>query len=234
LKIYAGVQERRIAGASLGKAQKSLEVVLALGSWLMVVWLFSQPGGFLYGASPHDTFRFVYVALPRWVFPLYAGLVTVASLVALKRCVWDRWKARTFVPWPQLGLVTLGLVTNNLPFFVLPLGALPLAIAVASTNHIINYFGFVWMFERHRTCAPRSVFDMPQRLAAKGDWKRYFALAYAYSALVVGVSVILPPDLGVALIYLSNLAHYIIDGLIWRRSTNASVRPFLYRLANRA
>ena len=96
-------------------------------------------------------------------------------------------------------------------------------VAIATIFHNIQYFGFVWMFERERTgimVEKRTGLQMPQRLVHMGAWKRWFGVALLYSLAICVFYLAAPKQVGLTLIYFLGFAHYIIDGHIWRGAHN--------------
>ena len=116
----------------------------------------------------------------------------------------------------------------------IPISAMPLAVAIATIYHNVQYFGFVWLFERSRSIELKQAgesLQVPQRLAFQKGWKSYFGIALAYSILVIAVYLVTPSFVGLTFIYFLGLSHYIIDGYIWRHDINRGMGPVIHRLA---
>jgi hypothetical protein len=73
--------------------------------------------------------------------------------------------------------------------------------------------------------------QLPQRLSYTRSWKMYFSIAAIYSFTIVAIYKLLPHQAGLALIYFLGIAHYIIDGYIWRKDVNKLLNPVIGRLA---
>jgi hypothetical protein len=132
--------------------------------------------------------------------------------------------------------MAVAIATFIVPYLFMDLHAMPLAVAIATIYHNVQYFGFVWMTERERTdemvkVVGASGLGLPQRLAQQASWVRYFGLALLYSVFVLGLYLVFPRPVGVALIYFVAFSHYIVDGYMWRRERNHLLVPVLSRLA---
>ncbi len=235
-KMYDFVQTRRTGDRTLAADRRSLDLFLGLGSFAIIVYVLTLPT-LEFSASDVEHYRFAYPHLPREAFWAYLALTIASGLWAIERCVISRLRRGVHVPWPQLGIVALTVTIHNAPFALLPGAALPLVIAAASVFHNLQYFGFVWLFERARSKELAELgteLALPQRLALRGAWRGYFGIAFGYAFAVGAATIALPRDLGALLIYASSLTHYIVDGVIWRRAWNGSMATTLAALAGPA
>lgn len=235
-KVYDAVQARRFQDPSIFVDRTSSNVLLALGSFSMLVWLFTHER-LEYRLSETDHYTIIHPVLPYVVFQVYVALMVVAALWTLERCVLARRRAGKHVPWPQLAIVATATLVSGLPFFVVPTSAIPLVIAIASLYHIVQYFGFVWLFERHRSAVlaedrAAPALAWPQRSALEGRWRTYFGAAFAYSAALLVIYFLDPQRIGLVLIYVSNVAHYLVDGVIWSGRRNRSIGPSVAHIAS--
>jgi len=129
-------------------------------------------------------------------------------------------------------MIIVALLTYVVPYLFIPLYAMPLAVAIGTIYHNIQYFGFIWMFERNRAKRfeeKNLPIQLPQKLVLKGSWGKFFGLSLIYSFAIVGFYLVAPFQLGLVLIYYVGFAHYIIDGLIWKKANNMDVELFLDR-----
>jgi hypothetical protein len=111
---------------------------------------------------------------------------------------------------------------------------MPVAVAIGTIFHNVQYFGFVWLFERHRCEELRAAnlpLHFPQRLVREKSWVKYFSISIVYSFAMVVFSVVTPHQMGMCLIYFLSVAHYVIDGYIWKRDHNRLLSPVLARIA---
>ncbi len=236
-KVYDAVQARRTGDASVFRDRRSSNVLLALGSFSMVVWLFTHPH-VEYRLSDTDHYTVIHPVLPDWVFHAYLVLMAFSAIWTVERCVLARRRAGKLIPWPQLAIIVTAMLVSGLPFFVVPASAIPLVIAIASLYHILQYFGFVWVFEGHRSAVlaeePGTSLAWPQRFALQGQWVRYFGAAMLYSSVLIAIYAIDPQRVGLVLIYVSNVAHYLVDGVIWSGRRNRSLGPSIAHIARLA
>jgi hypothetical protein len=232
-KVYDSIQVKRTGDSSLYSDRKSLDLFFLLASWLIVVWAFTHPE-IKYLLSADDFYMLVYPQIPMLLFYCYIGLTISAGIYALKRNIYDRWKSGKFIPWPQITLMTIAIATYIVPYAFIPIEAMPLAVAIGTIYHNIQYFGFVWLFERERSQELAKIslsLEIPQKLALLGSWKGYFSLSLLYSFVMVAVYLISPKSFGLVLIYYIAFAHYIIDGYIWKRQNNSFLKKFTEALA---
>lgn len=243
-RIYTRVQitrkEKREGGWSGGATRlahdtRFLEPFLMTGSFAMVVMLFARPS--LRWANGGNT----------WAEPIYPRLPALAPIVfyavvivlgaALLRDMILRAQRGEFVPWPQLLTAVLGVATNNVPFLFVPTDATLLVVTIASCFHIVQYVGFVWLFEQNRADAlPELAQRFPQRAAAERKPWAYWGAALGYSLLVlatlpISTALFGGPRVGIFFVTLSNVLHYIFDGFVWRRGVDASLGATLRRIA---
>ena len=232
-KVYDSVQARRTGDNTIFADRKAMNVFFGLAANAVRVWAFTHEK-VRYLLSQDEGYDLLHPVIPMNVYYLYMGATAAAGVWAAKRAVYDRWRAGRFIPWPQISLVIIAVLTYIVPYFFIPLEAMPLAMAIGTIYHNVQYFGFVWMFERHRSeelASTGAPLQLPQRLAFDGNWRKYFAIALAYSFLVIAVYLATPRSVGLTFIYFIGLAHYIIDGYIWRRDHNKLLGPVVARLA---
>lgn len=228
-RVYDAVQTKRTGDRTLLADRIPLDAFLALGSFAMVVWLFGEEH-LAWGNGGPDDFEPVYVAVPRWLFAVYVLATLVAAAATVMRTIVARHRAGKLVPWPQIAIATTAVLANNALFVVTPPRDTLLVVTVASSFHIVQYFGFVWLFERNRTPdLPDPA--LPQRLVLRGSALGFFGIALAYSAVLVGCAVLEPVVVGAFVITYSNVSHYLVDGVIWSGSWNPGVSPAVRRLA---
>lgn len=232
-KVYDAIQAKRTGDTTIFEDRKALNLFFGFAVNAVVVWAFTRKE-IRYLLSADEGFDFIHPQIPQNIYYLYLAFTAVVGVWALKRCVYDRVRLGKFIPWPQLILMVIAISTYIVPYFFIPLEAMPLAIAIATSYHNIQYFGFVWLFERYRaeelskTDLP---LQLPQRLALQGSWKSYFGLAFLYSAVVIVFYLVTPRYVGLTFIYFLAIAHYIVDGYIWRRDVNQLMAPVAGRIA---
>lgn len=232
-KVYDSVQARRTGDHTIFTDRKAMNLFFGLAANAVLVWAFTHVK-VRYLLSQDEGYDLIHPVIPMDVYHLYLGATAAAGVWAVKRSVYDRWRAGKFIPWPQLSLMAIAILTYIVPYFFIPLEAMPLAMAIGTIYHNVQYFGFVWMFERHRSAelsASGAELQLPQRLALEGAWRKYFTIALAYSFLVIAVYLATPRSVGLTFIYFIGIAHYIIDGYIWRRDNNKLLGPVVGRLA---
>lgn len=232
-KIYDAVQARRTGDMTIFADRKALNLFFGLAVFGVVVWAFTKPE-LTYFLLPEEKYRFVHPVVPWEIFRLYEAVTLAAGAWGFKRAVIDRARDGKFIPWPQLSLMALALATFIVPYLFLPIEAMPLAVAIATVFHNVQYFGFVWLYERNRTeDLPQyeALLGTPQRLAREGAWKHYFGYALAFSGAVIAIYVSLPHQAGAFVIYFLAVSHYIVDGYLWRRDRNRAMPRVVDRMA---
>ncbi len=235
-KVYDAIQARRTGDATIFEDRKALDLFFAFGANLVIVWAFTHKS-VRYLLSADEGYELVHPQIPLWLFHSLVAFAACVGIWGLKRAVWDRWRAGRMIPWPQISLMTVAIATYIVPYFFIPLEAMPLAVAIGTIFHNVQYFGFVWLFEKNRSREMGKLdlpLELPQRLAFQGGWKRYFGVALAYSFAVIGLYLVLPHSFGLTLIYFLGFAHYVIDGYIWRRDHNGLLGASLSRMAGAA
>jgi hypothetical protein len=232
-RLYDAVQVLRSGDTTLYDDRKPMDLFFGLAVMGIAVWACTR-GELTFYLSAEEKHRLIHPPVPWELFRLYLAVTLMAGTWAFKRVVIDRVRDRMFVPWPQISVMTLALGTLLIPFALLPLEAMPLAVAVAMVFHSVQYFGFVWMFERHRTQdLPRyeALLGTPQRLVREGAWRHYFGLGFAFSSLVVALYLSLPRQAGAFVVSLIAVSHYLVDGQLWRREHNSAVPRVIDRLS---
>jgi hypothetical protein len=114
---------------------------------------------------------------------------------------------------------------------------MPVALAISTIFHSVQYFGFVWLYERKRTeDLPRyeALLGVPQRFARAGHWKQFFSLGLIFSSAVSFLYASLPQQAGAFVIYFIAASHYLVDAYLWSRGTNTAMPRVIDRLAGLA
>jgi hypothetical protein len=230
-KIYDAVQARRTGDRSIFEDRKTLNLFFGLASFGVLVWVFTHKDvRFL--MSTDESYAFIHPVVSWRAYQLYLAVTAAAGVVGLKKAVYDRAKRGARVPWPQLALMTASLASFWGPYLLLPLDAIPLAMAIATIFHNVQYFGFVWLYERGRRGVPdRSTLGLSHRLAVSGRWKSFFGLGLVFSFAVIALYKLAPKELGTFVIYFIGVSHYLVDGSIWRGRDNRHLGPALARIA---
>jgi hypothetical protein len=233
-KIYDSIQAKRTGDTRIFIDRRWLNLFFGLGSFAVVVWAFTAPR-IDYLLSSEESYQLIYPPIPSSLFYAYCIITAAVGLIGLKFSVWDRWRRGAFIPWPQLSLMTVALLTYIVPYYFIPLTAMPLAVAIATMYHNVQYFAFVWLFQKYHAHELQSLglpLQTPLRLAFSGSWKKYFTVALAYSFLVVAFYKLVPNQVGLTFIYFLGLSHYVIDGYVWRRDVNSAIGGFTSYLAD--
>jgi hypothetical protein len=231
-KIYDAVQAKRERDPSIFADRELLSDFFGLASLGVVVWVFTHPNvHFL--MSTDENYEFVHPLVSPGVFRFYLALTATTGVLGLKRAIYDRARKGLPLPWPQLALMMSALASFWGPYAFLPLDAMPLAMAIATIFHNLQYFAFVWLYERARSpdLAREDGLALPQRLVSEGRWKAYFALALVFSAVVITAYGIIPRRFGTFVIYFIGVSHYLVDGAIWRARSNRHLGPALARIS---
>jgi hypothetical protein len=229
-KIYDAVQAKRTGDRSIFEDRKTLNLFFGLASFSVLIWVFTH-SDVRFLMSTDESYRFVHPVVSWRAFQLYLGVTAAAGVLGMKRAVYDRMRAGKHVPWPQLGLMVVALATFWGPYAVLPLSAMPLAMAIATIFHNVQYFGFVWLYERGR--AGSGAEGTSHRLAVAGRWRAFFGLGLLFSIAVITLYKALPRDFGTFVIYFVGVSHYLIDGAIWRGKENRHLGASIAAMANR-
>ena len=235
-KVYDLVQSKRMNDPTIFEDRKALNLFFGLAAYGVTVWAFTHEH-IRYLLSPNDSHELIHPVIPWQIFQIYTVITAMIGIYALKKAVYDRAKRGLFIPWPQLQLMAIALATYIVPYMFIPLEAIPIPVAIATMYHNIQYFGFVWAFESRRSVGmqeAKQVLGLPQQLAARKNWKSYFALGIGYSFLVVALYKILPQGYGLALVYFTGIAHYIVDGYLWKSDINLKLKGVIAQWATRA
>lgn len=232
-KVYDTVQSERLGDKSIFDDRKLLNLGFGLCIFSSLVWLCThEEVKFLLSAE--DQYKLIY---PRLSFDFFIAWLSVSVVVFLSGffSLWyKRRKKGLWMPWPQIVLMIMALATYSVPFVLLPLEALPIGVAIATMFHNIQYFGFVWIFEKTRgviRSEEKKPLRLMERFAVDKKWHLFLGIAFAYSLLMVGLYGVSHSRLILVLIYFLAFAHYIIDGLIWRPKVNLKLSAVLKSLA---
>ncbi|MEO0335134.1 MAG: hypothetical protein AAF202_01990, partial [Pseudomonadota bacterium] len=227
-KLFDSIQSKRTGDLSLFSDRKALNLFFGLAAFSGTLWVFTHQDVH-YLLSPTDQHKLIYPHIPFPVFQIYVAATLAIGAYAFKRVVYDRIKRGQFVPWPQIGLISVAIATYVVPFLFLPLEALPITVAIGTIFHNVQYFGFVWAFEKSRSeeYQGRRELNALQKLVAGGKWVQLAGLALVYSFAVIGLFLSLPHNVGLAVIYFIGFAHYVIDGYMWRRNINLVLGPVM-------
>lgn len=221
-KLYDAVQARRTGDTTIFADRKAMNFFFGLAANAVVVWAFTH-SHIDYLLSSDAKYTLIHPVVPMDVFYMYIALTLGAGLWAAKRTIYDRVRAGRFIPWPQILLAISAIATYIVPYFFIPIEAMPLAVAIGTMFHNFQYFGFVWYFERTQSTESSELAEtmgFPQRFAHQGSWMKYFTVALIYSFAVIALYLMTPRNFGLTFIYFLGIAHYIIDGFIWRRDNN--------------
>ena|GEM_PF-3360619 len=164
------------------------------------------------------------IHLVGWGLLAYASLALTWAVVR----VWRGWCVGLSVPWPSFSLVFNVLACFAISMFAVKTEDLLLAMAIFTSYHNLQYWGFVWHYYQsrcHYELAQDESFklDALARLVASGQWKAFMGVAYAYTFAFALVLLALPPVLQNFISYLHQILHYTIDGRIWKRRYNPSL-----------
>lgn len=232
-RVYDAVQSRRNADPTVFRDRRFADAFLGLGSFGMVVWLFTHKD-LAWENGGGRLFVPLYPRIPDFAFKAYLVVVGILFVLAVAQSVVLRARRKRPVPWPQLAIIASAVVTNNALFLVVPPKATLLVVTAASSAHIVQYFVFVWLFERQRAAVLADAGErlpLSHALVHKGQYVRWAALALGYSLLLMGVFALRPKDVGVFTLTLSNVFHYLVDGVVWRRGYSPTVGPAVARLS---
>lgn len=238
-KIYDSIQAKRFQDPTIFDDRKILNLFFGLASFSVVVWAFTHER-IDYLLSSDEKYQLIYPVIPMNLFYAYCAITSFVGVWAVKKSVFDRAAKKKFIPYPQLVLMFIALLTYIVPYLFIPITAMPLAVAIATMYHNVQYFGFIWLFENSRgkeiekAASGEEFKSYPLKLAAGGRWKTYFALAFIYSLLIVVFYKITPSQVGLTFIYFLGISHYIVDGIIWKRTNNKHVSVMISALTHRS
>lgn len=232
-KVYDSIQAKRTGDFTIFQDRKFMNLFMALALNGVLIWAFTHPN-IKYFLSVNEMYNLIYPVIPIHIFYIYLTATLFIGVLAFKQCIWNRMKAGKFIPWPQILLMSIAILTYIVPYFFIPLSAMPLAVAIGTIFHNIQYFGFVWLFEKYRTkelLDTKIPLQFHQRLVYQKSWVKYFSIALIYSIAMIIFYTITPKHIGMTLIYFTALAHYVIDGYMWKKDHNKLLNPVLGRIA---
>ncbi len=233
-KVYDAVQAQRMGDSSIFSDRKILNVFLLFSLFSVLIWAFTQEEvRFLLSADAQ--YNLWYPRLPHRFFVLWVVVTAVLGIWGVKRAYWDRWRQGKYLPIPQGATMLVATLTYVVPYFYLPLSALPISIAIGTMYHNIQYFGFVWLYEKnyaHVRQAEGGDLSHLQTISYQGDWKRYFSYAFLYSLSIFLLYGLLPHHWMLPVIYFLAFSHYLVDGVMWQKKHNGNLSPVLRRLAD--
>lgn len=232
-KVYDMIQSKRFNDPSIFEDRKWLNLGFGLSLFVILVWAFTHEN-FVYLLSSTESYPMVYPYIPKNILYYYTTISVAVLLYGLKIVTIDRARKNKFIPWPQLILMTSALTCYVVPYFFIPVTAMPLAVAIATIFHNIQYFGFVWLYEQERSDEFKNLnlpMSAPQNWALNNNWGKYFGLAFVYSISIIGLYFLFPKAIALTFLYFLSLSHYIIDGYIWRRDQNQMLGQIFNKIA---
>ena len=232
-KIYDSVQAKRTGDYTIFHDRKFMNIFMALALNGVLVWAFTHPN-IKYFLSVNEMYNLIYPVISIEIFYAYLVITFIIGILAFKKGFWDRLKSGKFIPWPQIILMTIAMLTYIVPYFFIPLSAMPLAVAIGTIFHNIQYFGFIWLFEKYRSkelVEANITLQIHQKLVYQKSWVKYFSIALIYSIAMITFYLITPKHIGMTLIYFTALAHYVIDGYMWKKNHNKLLTPVIGRIA---
>lgn len=158
------------------------------------------------------------------------SLSGIFFLLACYRIIYVRaWKKKLFFPIPQL-LVLAGSLLQVVTFIlVLPPSAWILLWLAPPLGHQIQYFGYSWLYlEKSREISQPKIriIDLVTRRGPVVFYLIFVGLsALIYSLGLLGLALVIALT-----IQLLSTAHYLIDGLIWKKNLNSDVKPVSFKL----
>jgi len=233
-KIYDTIQAKRTGDASIFEDRKFLNIFFAFALNGVLVWAFTH-SEIRYLLSADESYDLIHPTLSHSVFNVYLVLTIGLGILAFRQSVWNRWKNGKWIPWPQISLMVIAILTYIVPYFFIPLSAMPLAVAIGTIYHNVQYFGFVWLFEKYRTKEMTELgvpLQLPQQWVYQNAWAKYFSVALIYSFSMIVFYAVTPRHIGMSVIYFITVAHYVIDGYLWKGTHNRLLRPVLRRISD--
>nr|BFD31453.1 hypothetical protein GTC16762_10710 [Pigmentibacter ruber] len=232
-KIYDTIQSKRFNDKTIYADRFYLNLFFPLALYSILLWVFTHEN-VQYFLSLDEKYNLIYPVIPKNIFYTYCAVTAVIGIIGLKKAIYDRNKQGRHIPWPQLSLMLIAILTYIVPYFFIPVTAMPLAVAIGTIFHNVQYFGFVWLFEKYRTKEMNEAnisITFYQKLVSKNAWIKYFSIALTYSIMMIIFYLITPKHVGMTLIYFMALSHYIIDGYMWKKDINKTLSPVLHRIS---
>lgn len=233
-KVYDSIQAKRTQDTTVFNDRKALNWFFGLAANGVVVWAFTHDR-IDYLLSAEESYQLIYPQVSYLVYQIYVAVTCAIGIYALKRAIYDRYRAGKFIPWPQISLMFIAITTYVVPYIFLPISAMPLAVAIGTMYHNVQYFAFVWLFEKSRAqdlnAEMKFSLGLPQKLALNASWVKYFGLSLMYSFVVIGIYLVTPRSVGLTFVYFLAFAHYVVDGYIWTRKCNTRLGAFVGSLS---
>jgi len=177
--------------------------------------------------GPWDLFDVrVYYFRPyaEWVngFGAFVGLIALVYAVQLVR----RAKARPAHEYLRPTYLVFNFLGFAMPFMVIRDGTS--AFASAALWHAVQYIAIVWLFNRRRYASGKSEAAPVISWASQpGRWPAYVGIIVVCAAAVYSVAFVLArvaaiPFASLAMTFWTGLtlAHYYVDGVIWKSRRN--------------
>lgn len=232
-KIYDAIQAKRNGDYSVFEDRKLLNIFFPLVLYGVLIWVFTHEN-VQYFLSLEEKYNLIYPVVSKNIFYTYCILTGLLGFFAIKKVTYDRRKNGKFIPWPQLSLMTIAILTYVVPYFFIPVSAMPLAVAIGTIFHNVQYFGFVWLYEKHHSkelLEAKNHLSFHLSLVNKNSWIKYFSIAFLYSLLMILFYLVTPKQIGMTLIYFIALSHYVIDGYIWKKDINKNLSLVVNRIS---
>jgi hypothetical protein len=216
---YAQVHDDR----SIFATMQPFHALWVLAFTLPVFYVWLSPS--LHVVVDRQAFTLLSPGLPAWsLLPLLAAMAWYGWQTV--RHLWTRH--RQGLPLPTAHLVSA--LTSGLSYLIAFAVVRPedylLTLAIFISFHDLQYFGFVWHFQRQRSvrlAAAGVELDAIHRWAHADQWGRYFGLAFGFSLALVALLSAVPTTVALTIVVFHNTLHYLMDGWIWKRQNHATL-----------
>lgn len=227
-KIYDYVLSRRYDDPTLSQQMKPIYIFYGLAMNFIIVYAFSIPH-VPYIIARGWQIDLWYPHLPPVFIKSYMVITVLVGVWAVKKSIYDRYKSGKFLPLPQFLIMGTTLGASLALYFVLPPDAYMLMWIIPTLGHNIQYFGFVWLFEKKRVDvieAENGQVEGTLKLVKNSNWVKYFGISYVATFLVLMLSFLAGfQALSIFLTYIATVFHYVGDGIFWKKTINEHVVP---------
>lgn len=217
LRIYDAKYAQVYDDPTIFAAMRPFHALWVLAFTLPVFYVWLSPS--LSVVVDRQAFTLLSPHLPGWALtPLLVAMAWYGATTL--RHLWQRRLEGKPLPTAHLVSALTSGLSYLIAFAVVPPDDYLLTLAIFISFHDLQYFGFVWHFQRQRAArlqAAGTGLDVIHRWALADQWGRYFGLAFAFSLALVGVLSAVPTTAALTIVVFHNTLHYLMDGWIWKR-----------------
>ena len=223
LKIYDAKYAQVHQDSSIFADMKPFHWLCMLAFNLPILYVWTMPP--IHVVVGFQKFQLWSPDWPRWVLGVGA-IATLSLAIPTIRNLLRRQREGKPFPAAHMALALTAGLSYLVAFAVVPPQDYLLTLAIFISYHDLQYIGFVWNFQQKRSRVEQGLgtrLDVLHRWALEGRFWPSIGVAFGFSAVVLGLIMVSPPTVALAMGVFHNVIHYWMDGFVWQRKHNAKL-----------